>query len=357
MNTVRDSRNGTLYPLIGVRGYFAVWVVAFHVSNSLAQLFPDAGVFLYVVSLGPLAVDMFSVLSGFIISYSYTALLGSYSGAGLRTYVVHRFARIYPLYIFCLGLFVLYFLIDRGLGAVWVLQFDAALWRQVLMVNGWGFEDGWGWNVPSWTVSVEVLCYIFFPLIVPWLARVSNGGLAIALCAASIIVTALILDALNVPAMYYATQINWGVIRLVGEFIAGCWLYRAYAAGFGQDWNWDWIAIGSAVLLVPSALIWSGLPILLLAALVYGLAQGGRLIDVLFSNKAAVAMGELAYSIYLVHWFVISNLNEPIRMLFGPVGLGAGLGLMMVVTMLISVFTYFCVERPARQVIRRWFDR
>ena len=75
MNTVKNARAGTIYPLIGIRGYFAIWVVLFHVSSALQKLFPDATAFLYVVSLGPLAVDMFSVLSGFIISYSYTHLL------------------------------------------------------------------------------------------------------------------------------------------------------------------------------------------------------------------------------------------------------------------------------------------
>jgi peptidoglycan/LPS O-acetylase OafA/YrhL len=198
-----------------------------------------------------------------------------------------------------------------------------------------------------------VLCYLIFPLAVPWLARVNHGGVAIGLSACSIIVTALILDALDVPAMYYATQINWGVVRLIGEFVAGCWLYRAFAAGFGRQWNWDWVAIGSALLLVPSALVWSALPVLLLVALVYALAQGGRLIEVFFSNRAAVALGELAFSIYLVHWFVISNLGGFVRKLIGPMSLGIGLALMLFITMVISVFTYYCVERPARRIIRQ----
>ncbi len=356
MSNTENIHTGTIYPLIGIRGYFAVWVVLFHVSSTLGQLFPDAKMFLYTVSLGPLAVDMFSVLSGFIISYSYTHQLEKFSIGAIRSYAVHRFARIYPLHIFCLGLFIVSFLLERGFGAIWVLQFDSALWRQIFMVNGWGIEDSWGWNVPSWTVSVEVLCYLFFPFIVPLLARVRRSDMAIVFGCLSIVLAAVLLKALDVPAMYYATQVNWGFIRLVSEFFAGCFLYRAFVFGFGRNWNWDWVALGAIILLVPSALIWSALPVLLLAALVYSLAQGGRVIDILFSNRIAVAMGELAYSIYLVHWFVISNLGAPLGKWLGPIGLGTGLLLLMLITMVISVFTYFFVERPARRVIRRWFE-
>src|SRR5689334_9429569 len=88
--------------LTGIRGVAALWVVLFHLPNPLAGT-----AFAQVLSRGYLGVDLFFILSGFVLSYAYRDALPEKPMVrqALRFYAV-RLARIYPLHVFVLALFV-----------------------------------------------------------------------------------------------------------------------------------------------------------------------------------------------------------------------------------------------------------
>ena len=60
-----------IYPLTGVRAVAAIWVVLYHMESMLVRSYPDLYfVIKPVVETGYLGVDLFFILSGFIIAYT-----------------------------------------------------------------------------------------------------------------------------------------------------------------------------------------------------------------------------------------------------------------------------------------------
>ncbi len=154
-----------LSKLEAVRGFAAALVVANHAA------FFSAGILGIFSSLGQEAVTLFFVLSGFVIHYS---TFGKSEGPArrpvpkFRTYLLHRFRRIYPLMIVSMVLaYALACIGERALllprlaeffGNVFMLQDNSALKRGV-----W-FDTYYG-NSPLWSLSYEWWFYMmFFPL-------------------------------------------------------------------------------------------------------------------------------------------------------------------------------------------------
>lgn len=88
-----------------MRGVAAICVMLYHFSPFLSthKLLPSAY----------LAVDLFFVLSGFIVAHAYGARLGK--GMGFGRFVAVRLIRLYPLYILGAGLGLFYILVRNVL--------------------------------------------------------------------------------------------------------------------------------------------------------------------------------------------------------------------------------------------------
>jgi peptidoglycan/LPS O-acetylase OafA/YrhL len=97
-----------LLPLTGLRFFLAISVVIYHQTspdNYLGPVTPRLPDILFAISrTGYVAVDVFFVLSGFVLSYFYS-LATRFSSSQLVSFAINRFARIYPTY--CLGLLLI----------------------------------------------------------------------------------------------------------------------------------------------------------------------------------------------------------------------------------------------------------
>jgi exopolysaccharide production protein ExoZ len=160
--------------LEALRGIAALVVVLHHAFGIVAQP-QNYGITLLdnIFGAGHLGVDIFFVLSGFVIAYSNPK--GARSAAEITLYALRRFARIYPIYwIACLVFIPLYYLFSRGeegdfsaariiyntllfpsfrnpiIGVAWTLQYEAMfyllfiplLWRRKVGVVLWGILSG-----------------------------------------------------------------------------------------------------------------------------------------------------------------------------------------------------------------------
>src|ERR1700739_3484083 len=94
-----------LASLTPLRGIAAVWVVIFHFCWYFPAVHPER--YTGAVYKGYLAVDMFFVLSGFVITHVYKeGFARRVTGRRYREFLKARVARIYPLHITVLLLFV-----------------------------------------------------------------------------------------------------------------------------------------------------------------------------------------------------------------------------------------------------------
>ena len=108
---------------------------------------------------------------------SYLTRLGSkVTWSGSLNFWWLRLARIYPVYFVMLnvaGLAALAQGIVTGEGRRDWMTVPSYL-KQVLMIQEWGPDPSRGWNFPAWSLSMEWLAYLFFPLLVLVLWRVKD---------------------------------------------------------------------------------------------------------------------------------------------------------------------------------------
>ena len=144
--------------LDGLRGVAALMVMAFHFN---LFFLPQAGFSTIVPFLNRayLAVDLFFLLSGFVMAHVYGRQLAANREAHWRRFVLARFARLYPLFaIATLTLVVLVALYDAHEDGVSFSGRSLAL--EALMLQQWC--SGLSWDYPSWSISTEAEAYIFF---------------------------------------------------------------------------------------------------------------------------------------------------------------------------------------------------
>ena len=101
------ASNRQLPSLTPLRGIAALWVVLYHYCGT-RQYFPNLDItpHSYFLSKGYLGVDMFFMLSGFVMAHVYCGAFCEGVRPHYRDFLVARIARLYPLHVFILFLFV-----------------------------------------------------------------------------------------------------------------------------------------------------------------------------------------------------------------------------------------------------------
>jgi peptidoglycan/LPS O-acetylase OafA/YrhL len=118
--------------------------------------------FFYIYGL--YGVQIFWCVSGFIFFWKYKDLIVRKEISG-REFFLLRFSRLYPLHFITLlivaALQILYFKIN---GVFFVYQFNDLyhFLLQVFFISDWGFGSGFSFNGVIWSISIEVLIYLFF---------------------------------------------------------------------------------------------------------------------------------------------------------------------------------------------------
>ena len=109
---------------------------------------------------GYMGVTVFFVLSGFILTVTYSSSLSSPSVSGARAFFVARFARVYPTYL--LVLLYVFVVTDEDGGSLhhWLLN--------VVSLQAWSGRPqvAYGFNGPGWSIGVEFFLYACFPLLI-----------------------------------------------------------------------------------------------------------------------------------------------------------------------------------------------
>jgi len=114
--------------------------------------------------LGGAGVLFFWCISGYIFFYKYQNSIIE-NKTNPKTFFINRFSRLYPLHfltliaVFCMQIF--YF---NQNNTYFVYEFNDLyhLFLQFFFISNWGFENGYSYNGPIWSVSVEIIVYIIF---------------------------------------------------------------------------------------------------------------------------------------------------------------------------------------------------
>ena len=142
--------------LTSLRGFAAWWVVLFHFRGILLSWSsPEA---LHVFGCGYVAVDLFFVLSGFVIALNYGALFQNKGLAETPYFLTVRLARIYPLHLFILCVMVItpVGLLLTGHANLPARYDPGYFFLSLGLVQNWGFTNRIAWNDPAWSIRYRV---------------------------------------------------------------------------------------------------------------------------------------------------------------------------------------------------------
>jgi peptidoglycan/LPS O-acetylase OafA/YrhL len=311
-----------------------------------------------MVSGGHVAVDVFFVLSGYVLMRRYGRT--AFTANATLSFYARRFARIYPLYAVSLAI---------GAGASWRRFFaDCAsaigltrLGLEVLLLNAWTHIAMFQYNFAAWSLSVEVLFYVLGPWLLPAVARMSARTLLalawMATFAAPLVYTILDPDHLG-RAFALGDEVKWSwylkffPIQRLPEFIAG-------AAAARLNWRprlaAPIAALGLFAILasgvVPYAFRVSGVLLPLIVLLIVGVAASD---EGPLASAVCIALGRASYATYILHWplFLASSRldpdvwERPTHVLIFCVSLWA-----------ISLLAFRFIEEPLRRRLTQRFGR
>ncbi|MBV8510859.1 MAG: acyltransferase [Xanthobacteraceae bacterium] len=299
--------------LTALRGLAALWVVIYHYS---VQCFPNLDVrpHTYLIHKGYLAVDMFFMLSGFVLAHVYHRPFSeSVTGRNYWKFIAARIARIYPLHLLVLLLFVATALTSHLMSgeASHVVrdvplqgpQSVEAFFANLLMLQG--LRAGTlSWNYPAWSISVEFMAYLLFPFLLPGIWRTSTR---IKLVLAGVLFALLVLLAYLRQGDFDQWDGPITLLRCLPEFMLGTLLYCAFRVAPGNLWlNRDVAAFGVVALIVVGLHLNAAdlLMILLFAALILAAVLNNGAFARWANAAPLLWLGDISYSLYLLHGLV-----------------------------------------------------
>lgn len=368
INSGREPKR-LLPALTGIRAFAAIWVVGYHLLPQVQTLAPNWLYKLYhsFMSTGYLGVDLFFILSGFIISLNYAGrLTKGFNVTTFANFIWLRIARIYPVHIFCLLLLVPAILLMRCLG----IEVDQdrfsveSFFTNLLMIHAWRPDVilNLTWNTPAWSISCEWLAYLLFPLLA-YLALLSKNTRVTAILGFT--------SLFYVPILIYilGKMTTFGYmdhfIRIAFEFLGGILIFKCFSAKFGDKINWNLVLSITLVVIYLGTNLANFLGyeyqayflVPLMGIVIYSLAWSESGWSNFFSRKSVIYWGAVSYSLYMVHnlWLMVTKAVLPAEN-FAQSGYFIKLGIFMIYLLplfLLAGLTYRVVEEPAR----RWLSR
>ena len=356
-----------LKALTSLRFFAAMMIVVLHGSNSLAWPWLRGA---------PLAlaqgVSFFFVLSGFILTHVYA----DRPPGSILAFMRARVARLWPVHVVGIVLLVVSVAPDSitfdgpGIFNKWVvLGFNAILVHSVFPFLAYTFS----WNSVSWSISTEMFFYLAFPFLLVNIERTWRWKLLGAALLAAGLIAALRIAAVPIQSddfnRFTAGYATYPSPLMRGfEFVLGMStnvLWRKYLRHQSRS-LWWWTAVEVVALAVftwwmltgfyavqrqfpspwfnlffqPAGSCWA-------FALVIGcLASGRGLVGRLLSVRPLVFLGEISFSIYMLHLILIKAF---VTTFAWP---GVPEFVYFSVLFVLATTVYLLVEKPAQRLLR-----
>lgn len=284
--------------LTGLRGIVALWVTVFHF------IFFENYWIRSVVGKGYVAVDIFFVLSAFLLTVSYSDKFKNLSTEVVQRFYKKRVNRIYPVY-FASVIFIVLFIADNVSLSEFLV--NAGLLQCF-------FNPNYSLNEVYWSLSTEWICYLIFPFMLWMILRYRINGWV--LVAAGLILRVILP---YLPDMYWddaplignrSTQyldVVFGVnslIRTISCYFLGIGIAFLPEMRFRKN-NLFIYGVAAVFFL----LLYAGRGVFfvpLLSALIIRHLYSERksIIKTFLENRVVYFLGNISYSLYIIHYIV-----------------------------------------------------
>lgn len=328
--------SGRLQELDSLRGIAAVLVMLFHYIYHYDSIYGHEFEIHSALRFCRYFVELFFMISGFVIYWSITR------AQSMTSFSILRFIRLYPTYWVCL-LITYLFVTLVGLPGREVSGTDAAM--NVMMFHsylGVPHVDG-----VYWSLAIELMFYAL--IVFAWMvfgesmmARFQYIWLA------SVIIFTYASQIIDIPFEYRLQQVL--IIKYAAFFIAGMSFYRCWRDGY---------SVRDGVLIVISLfMVWQSYPMSLALFissffLVFILMINGWL--GFLSNKVLLWFGAVSYPLYLIHQNIGYAIINYIASVFGSTALGIVAA--MVVSITIAAVVHYSVELRLTRALKGLYKK
>jgi peptidoglycan/LPS O-acetylase OafA/YrhL len=403
------ARRKEVPALTGLRFLAAFSVLLAHgLSVTLADQEQPRGAVLWLMTSSGFGMTLFFVLSGFVIHYNYANLVTDGRLRGIGNFLWARFARLYPLFLLML---LVYVLVSQRQVAYWtghpeqINPLLQALPYFLLSIQSWIYKviDGGslidairGGSPPTWSISTEWFFYFAYPFVAWIILRARSPWLIVFIaCAWCALWTGLstslydrtplinawavghfgpVADAKNADDSFVRWLLYLSPYLRIGEFVLGVIAAQLYVALQSHPVTRVENLLGSLVLLLAVAGIvvidylaysqnvpmnifrkmsWNFAMALPVALLVFCAARYRSPASKLLTSRPAIALGEASYSIYLVHSIVLISAVKLTGSTVHSLAYNVvKVALLMMFVIVISRFMYTYYEAPARKWLR-----
>lgn len=364
---MRAQTQPEIKSLTGLRGIAALYVMLYHFKihnftpHATDQFFRH----------GYLAVDLFFILSGFVIALTYKSMFeNGIAFSAFRAFIGRRIARIYPLYIVMTGLFMAFY--DTFYHKVpYDADFSAqTILSNILMVQAWGV--GPSIIDAGWSISTEFGAYLLFPIFSILILYRSKWVAHALACVAYLIIT--ILYFLSIGSEYEIKNLQslniWDgstfgpIIRCLAEFSLGIWAYRLYICPSMTEKKYldvlqkSWGSItATIVILALLALPYSDVAVVILMPfLIVSLAPDKSVLAQFLGWKPIYFIGQISYSLYLCHlmaFWVKPEITNILTAINFPAPHFLTILIQIGMSLLFAAGLFYGVERPSRQIFQK----
>ncbi len=294
---MKSNENDRLLALDSLRAIAALAVLFYHYTSGYEHVVGPHIQPVPSVEFGYLGVDLFFVISGFVIAWTLQR------SSSLADFAFGRVARLYPAYLAgaaITGIVIFGF----GFNPTHIQTSDVA-WNTVIglpqLVNAQNLDASY------WTLGVEVSFYVMAALVASGLPKVRFEIFCLAWLIASLVVRLLLPGHIRFQLLLVS---NYSPL-----FVAGAMLFALSPAMQPDRLTFVTFAAAIAMCFVGADPRWlrpaSGAGLCLFVGLVFGAATG-RLAFLNF--RPLVVVGQASYSLYLIHqivgYWIISNFER-----------------------------------------------
>lgn len=365
MKSVINQKN-KIDELESIRGLAAIVVVMYHI--------PGWHPFLHHISFirgGGLMVDLFFVLSGFVIYSAYSNRLQS--TADFLKFQFLRFGRLYPVHITFLIVFLAietlkyvllhYYGIQSHSKPPFVENDFPAFLRELFLVKAfWPNDVAMAFNSPAWSISAEFYTYIIFGLITLYAKKFKD---LIFVMIAIVCIAALFI--------FKPEQYNF-MLRCLSGFFVGCLTALTVKSALTQNHAklviFEWmipISICVIILITSISRGYYGVALLIYPASALLIASISlsdiNIFKRMLAHPLLVWLGTISYSLYMSHGAVLWGFQQFLRVAFHrdeiivrgistpqftQIEACALILLFMALALFIAQITYYLIEQPWR---------
>ena len=322
-------------------------------------------------------VHLFFILSGYLLFRPFYKSMRTDTSFGFRRFYLRRLLRIYPAYLVALGAFVA----ARYASGLHSPSVHDLISHLLFAFNSADQREFFGINVAFWTLAIEAQFYVLLPLLTLVVYRLCKRQAIVAMFATATLFLLLGLssralelsrttgaDFTNQPAVRFHTVFSFLDLFAGGMFIAALEALGTCSKMRRWQTSWGLLAAGISLFLLANAwcthagdgdwmlvnnffFLW-GFPPLLCAGLgiiFHEIIRAGSLLAPLLANKVVAYIGEISYSVYLLHILVQIPMFKALPLtsvrsyelrtfLWGCISLGP--------TLLVAALLYHFVEQP-----------